>query len=253
LGVMLGPSGRLADREERFAVEIEEESRGPVDQTGDQKQSVPDRVRTVQHPDGTMAQPQSTQERLISKARGGDQAAQQELWRTHRRWVAAIILAHRPQSIEVDDLMQEVAVKLISKISSLRDSSSFRPWLRQIVINVCRGSARSLRPILHLAQAEATEEGAIDPGRVTPPASNTETASEIVDRHDAAQRLMKQVLSLPPEYREPLLLRCVQSMTYQQISELLDLPVTTVETRLARARRMLREEVGDELCTEGMS
>ncbi len=56
---------------------------------------------------------------------------------------------------------------------------------------------------------------------------------------------MQQALSLPPEYREPLLLRCVQSLTYQQIGEILDLPVTTVETRLARARRMLREEVGE--------
>lgn len=202
----------------------------------------------MKHPDGKMGQPQSTQERLISKARGGDRAAQQELWRAHRRWVAAIILAHRPQSIEVDDLMQEVAVKLISKIASLRDSSSFRPWLRQIAINVCRGSARSLRPMLHLAQAEAPEDGALDPWRVAPPASNAETAGELVDRHDAARRLMQQVLSLPPEYREPLLLRCVQSMTYQQISELLDLPVTTIETRLARARRMLREEVGEQIC-----
>ena len=43
----------------------------------------------------------------------GDIGAQQELWRAHRRWVAAIILAHRPRSVEVDDLMQEVALKLV--------------------------------------------------------------------------------------------------------------------------------------------
>src|SRR5688500_16077477 len=98
-----------------------------------------------------MSHPQSTQERLISRARRGDRDAQQELWRAHRRWVAAIILAHRPQSVEVDDLMQEVAVKLVSKMESLRDSSSFRPWLRQIVINICRGTARSMKPLLHLA------------------------------------------------------------------------------------------------------
>jgi RNA polymerase sigma-70 factor (ECF subfamily) len=61
---------------------------------------------------------------------------------------------------------------------------------------------------------------------------------------------MEQVLSLPPEYREPLLLRCVRSMTYLQISEMLDLPVTTIETRLARARRMLRDEVGQEVYAE---
>ncbi len=146
--------------------------------------------------------------------------------------------------------MQEVALKLISKISSLRDVASFRPWLRQIVINVCRGSARRMRPELHLAQSESPEAGELDFGRVAAPPSNIQTSSELVDRLDAANRLMQQALSLPPEYREPLLLRCVQSMTYQQISELLDLPVTTIETRLARARRMLREEVGQQVFSE---
>lgn len=179
------------------------------------------------------------------RARRGDRAALQELWRAHRRWVAAIILAHRPQSVEVDDLMQEVAVKLVSKIGSLRDPSSFRPWLRQIVINICRGWARGLRPMLHLAQAEATEEAASHPGEIALPAAPGDSVGDLADRRDAADRLMRQAMTLPPEYREPLLLRCVQSLTYQQISELLDLPVTTIETRLARARRMLRDEVGE--------
>lgn len=186
------------------------------------------------------------------KARRGSRDAQQELWRTHRRWVAAIILAHRPQSVDVDDLMQEVAVKLVAKIATLRDNASFRPWLRQIAINVCRGSARNLKPALRLSQSSSPEEGALDPGRVAMPASTDDTAADCVDRNDAAQRLMKQALSLPPEYREPLLLRCVQSMTYQQIGELLDLPVTTIETRLARARRMLRQEVGEQIIAEEM-
>ena len=69
----------------------------------------------------------------------------------------------------------------------------------------------------------------------------------------AAQRLLKQALSLPMTYREPLLLRCVRALSYQQISEVLDLPITTVETRLARARRMLREEVGEEFPEDSKS
>lgn len=193
---------------------------------------------------------QTTQERLIAKACSGDRIAQQELWRAHRRWVAAIILAHRPQSVEVDDLMQDVAVKFVSKMDTLRDPAAFRPWLRQIVLNICRGTARSLRPTLHLASAESGDDGVMLPGLVASPADERETPAQTVDRHDAARRLMEQVLSLPPEYREPLLLRCVRSMTYQQISEMLDLPVTTIETRLARARRMLREEVGQQVYSE---
>ena len=196
-----------------------------------------------------MGRPNQPQ-RLIEQARLGDQGAQQELWQAHRRWVAAIILAHRPQSVEVDDLMQDVALKFVAKVPTLRDAGAFRPWLRQIVLNVCRGEARNLRPTLRIAQGDASDDNRIEPGRVAQPQSHDAIADDIIDTNDAAKRLMAQVLTLPPEYREPLLLRCVRSLTYQQISDILDLPVTTIETRLARARRMLRAEVGDEVCLE---
>ncbi len=191
--------------------------------------------------------------RLVRQARSGDREAQQQLWCEHRRWVAAIILAHRPQSVEVDDLLQEVAVKMVSKLETLRDEALFRPWLRQIVINVCRGTARSLKPTLYLAASDLSDDSPREAGRVAVPAALDDGLSRSFDQHEAAARLMQQVLSLPPEYREPLLLRCVRNMTYQQISELLDLPVTTIETRLAPARRMLRQEAGEEVCLEEMT
>jgi RNA polymerase sigma-70 factor (ECF subfamily) len=177
---------------------------------------------------------------LIELARSGDRNAQQELWRGHRRWVAAIILAHRPHSAELEDLLQDVAVKFIDKIHTLRDCGAFRPWLRQIALNVCRGAARSMRPTLRLG-GPAQDDG--EPGRIAEPADERHATEGLVERYEAANVVLRQALTLPVAYREPLLLRCLRSMSYQQIGELLGLPVTTVETRLARARKMLREEV----------
>jgi len=190
-------------------------------------------------------------ERIVARACDGDRAALEALWRDHRRWVAAIVLAHRPRSVEVDDLMQEVAVKFVAKIDTLRDPGAFRPWLRQIVLNACRGAARQLKPTLRLADSRDEDEH----GAFTPASEQSrETAAERrVGLSDTAERVLERALTLPPEYREPLLLRCIQSLTYQQIGEILELPVTTVETRLARARRMLREEVGEEVITEGFA
>lgn len=183
---------------------------------------------------------------LIHRAQAGDRGAQEALWGANRRWVAAIILAHRPRSIEVDDLMQDVAVKFVSKIGTLRDPGAFRPWLRQIVINVCRGAARQLKPTMRLPGPESGADG--EEGAGLQPVSQTEAdASDVVASRDSAGRLYQQAMTLPPEYREPLLLRCLRSMSYQQISELLELPVTTIETRLARARRMLRDEIGEDV------
>ena len=183
-------------------------------------------------------------EQLIERARGGDRAAQHELWRAHRRWVAAIVLAHRPRSVELEDLLQDVAVKFLAKIHTLREPRAFRPWLRQIAVNICRGAARTRRSVLHLGLTRAPDGGRSEPGRVGEPASSGD-GQERLEQCDAASNLLERALTLPITYREPLLLRCLRSLSYQQISEVLDLPVTTVETRLARARRMLREEIAE--------
>ena len=70
--------------------------------------------------------------------------------------------------------------------------------------------------------------------------------SRTADRNAALEegrRLLELAHRLHPDYREPLLLKCVRGMRYKQIADVLGLPVTTVETRITRARRMLREEV----------
>ena len=179
-------------------------------------------------------------ETLVASARGGDRAAQETLWRANRRWVAAIVLAHRPRYVEVDDLMQDVAIKFVDKLETLRDAGSLRPWLRQIAINACRGAARRSRPTLRLASSEQAE-----PHEVGMPVSSDGSGDSTSDVRDSAALVMERAMSLPSEYREPLLMRCLYEMSYQQIGDILELPVTTIETRLARARRMLREEIGD--------
>jgi len=183
----------------------------------------------------------ATETRLIGRAMAGEMDAAEKLWAANRRWVAAIILAHRPKTVAVEDLLQEVAIKFISKLETLRDTAAFKPWLRQIALNACRGAARSSRPAVRLAHTEVPE-----PGEVAPPAVEEHRDADL-DRLHAARDLYERVLSLPSEYREPLMMRCLQEMTYHQISEVLGLPVTTVETRLARARRMLREETNEAL------
>ncbi len=183
--------------------------------------------------------------RLIDRAKRGEGPAQEELWRAHRRWVAAIVLAHRPRTMEVDDLMQDVALKMIDKLDTLRDAAAFKPWLRRIIINTCRGAARALRPEQRISLTDHDGDG--HTSHLVMPESHEQDSARTIETRDAAERLLAQAMTLPVEYREPLLLRCVHSMTYQQISDVLELPITTIETRLARARRMLREEVGEQV------
>lgn len=169
---------------------------------------------------------------LIVDAISGDEAALRRLWNTHRRWVAAVLLAHMPRDVELDDLLQEVAVAVVAKLSGVREPGAFKPWLRAVAISIAKTSARrrQVRKAgwLKIALSKGTDE-----------------PSDLDEPRRAAlkegRRLMDLCTELPDGYREPLLLKCVQGMSYREIGRVMGLPETTVETRIARGRRMLRQ------------
>jgi RNA polymerase sigma-70 factor (ECF subfamily) len=138
-------------------------------------------------------------------------------WRENRAWIAAVLHAHRPREVEVDDLLQEVALALVRHAGDL-DLARARPWLRRVAINCSRDAGRRAkvrrRPVPSLAEPEAPESAGLD--------------------------ALGAVMTLPMDYREPLLLS-LRGLPQWVIAEVMEVPVTTVETRLVRARRMVRE------------
>jgi RNA polymerase sigma-70 factor (ECF subfamily) len=170
---------------------------------------------------------------LVRDAIRGDELSLRELWNRHRRWVAAVLLAHMPRDVELDDLLQEVAVAVVAKISGLRDEAAFKPWLRAVAMSIAKTSARrrGVRKSGWLRLVGFT--GAREDERSHD--SNSPAMQE-------GRRLMDLCAELPDGYREPLLLKCVQDMSYKQIGDAMGLPDTTIETRIARARKMLREK-----------
>jgi RNA polymerase sigma-70 factor (ECF subfamily) len=162
----------------------------------------------------------------------GDHHALASLWERHRRWVAAVLLAHKPAQAELDDLLQEVAMSLIRNVHTVRDAGNIRPWLRTVAINTARLNARSAnaRPKLRLVGEGADHSPA--------PENGNKTTCESLDE---AHHILKEVMGLSETYREPLLLRAVHGMTYERIAETLGLTIEAVESRIVRARRMIRE------------
>ena len=169
------------------------------------------------------------QDSLAAAAMRGDPDALQAVWHANRRWVAAVLLAYMPQHEDLEDLLQEVAMTLVSKINTLRDQTNIRAWLRAVAINAARACARSgkSRPRLSLAGVDVEEPGVVVRTRHEP--------------DEDAQRVVDLATRLPEAYREPLILKAVHGMRSRQISAILGIPEATVDTRVSRARRMLRE------------
>jgi RNA polymerase sigma-70 factor (ECF subfamily) len=170
---------------------------------------------------------------LVRRAAGGDPEAAEQIWRAHRRWIAAVLIAHKPKQVDVEDLLQEVALSVVQKIDQLDDPSALRPWLRMIAINSARATGRKQtrrRGLLRLVRPDVSSESVSDI-----------TTKEMKERQQRARKLGLLIDQLPDNYRECVLLRCARGMSHRQISDITGLPETTVETRIARGRRMLRE------------
>jgi RNA polymerase sigma-70 factor (ECF subfamily) len=169
---------------------------------------------------------------LARRAIAGERRALEELWGRHRRWLATVILAHRPRRAggphaETDDLLQDVALAVTRNIGKLRDPQRLRPWLRAVALNTIRTWGRRARGVAatsngHLAFDERPDQAA-------------GSASAAAD----ARRMLHLIESLPLRYREPLLLHALRDLPVRAIAEILGLPVKTVETRLWRGRRLL--------------
>ena len=172
---------------------------------------------------------QSHADPLVSAAMRGDCEAIRTLWERHRRWVAAVLLSHKPVFEDLEDLLQEVALIFVSRIRTLRDEASLRPWLGRIAVNAARAAARSGR---HRPRPSSA---------LPEPITAFSRADEELSLDEHAQRMLNLVQQLPDAYRTPLLLRALQGMRSRQIAEILEIEPALVDTRIARARRMLRE------------
>jgi RNA polymerase sigma-70 factor, ECF subfamily len=180
-------------------------------------------------------------DRLVSLARAGDEAALRALWNENRRWVAAVIITHKPARAEVDDILQEVAATLCQKVRDVTDDGAFRGWLRMVAVNAARLAGRKQEVRLrHTSQHASMQQDETRGGAANPAGSNGVLPGQMSEE---ARKVLEAARSLPEEYSEPLLLRAVQGLSYRAIGQIMGLPETTIETRIARARRMLREKL----------
>lgn len=164
--------------------------------------------------------------RVVRRAIEGDADALEALWRDHRAWVASVVLASLPREAELDDALQEVALAMVRSIATLQEPEAFSAWLRELARRTTQAGGRR-------ASARRRRDSNLQVQR----------ASEHKD-HEPLTELRAMVQDLPEDYREVLLLRG-QGLAIRAIGEIVGAPERTIETRLRRARRMLRESVGE--------
>ena len=138
-------------------------------------------------------------------------------------------------SNDAEDLVQETYLKALRSFATFQPATNFRAWMFQILRNTFLSSRVRLDRRMTVAmESDDGPELAVD----------TETPETILMNRSNYQLIQRAIEDLPSHYREALLLCEVEQMSYQEIAKVLSIPIGTVMSRLARARKAVRGSLG---------
>ena len=166
---------------------------------------------------------------LVDEARRGSAEARDELVRRHYREIALVAVAITNDPTEAEDLSQEAFIRAFRNLDLLVDPNRFAPWLRRIVVGVSIDWLRSFRPNLYRGWDGSDEVAA----------STAPSPLDRLLRAEMAERVAAALDALPPRYRVPVRLYHLDGLSHAKIAASLDVPVATVRSLVARARRKL--------------
>jgi len=174
----------------------------------------------------------------VMLAQQGEAEALDELARNCRQQAYVFALQLIGQPDDALDVAQDAMVRFFRSLGRFDPSRPVRPWLLRIVRNLVRDRARRLR----VRRTESLEPANEDAIRFEPH-DEAPDPEALASRRELQALLWKCLQELHPRYREVLVLRDYQDLSYADIATTLKIPRGTVMSRLHRARRLLQEEV----------
>ncbi len=187
------------------------------------------------------------EKRLLDKARQGDRGAYGQLVILHQDRLYNAVLRVVGDRDEASELTQEAFMRGLANIESFRGDAAPYTWLFRIAMNLAISRLRKVRrhrtfsldrPHLNGGQDDQAA-GLVDRVRQ----SVVDQPSEKIERHETHQQVLAALGRLDAEYRAVLVMRDIEGFDYQQMAEVLGLPLGTLKSRLFRARLALRDEL----------
>ena len=177
---------------------------------------------------------------LIANALGGDQKAYTALVNQHRKAVFHIINKIVRNDDVANDLVQETFMKAFASLAMYRSEYRFSTWLYKIAANASIDYLRKRRiQALSLDRPLENKDGEVEfevPDYSYHPERDLERKEQRFSIEEAIE-------SLPDKYREVIIYRHKDDKSYEEIADLLDIPVGTVKARIFRARELLKKKL----------
>jgi RNA polymerase sigma-70 factor (ECF subfamily) len=181
--------------------------------------------------------------KLVELAQEGSEEAFSELVKVYQSKVFSMALNFTRDRETADDLSQEIFLKAYLALPKFRFGSEFGTWLYRVAMNHVKDFLRKKGRVKVVSLEEIGEIPVSDDG-----VGKGEKERE----EERTKRLLHaHVETLPPKYRIVLTLRDIQSLPYDEISRVLKVSPGTVDSRLHRARKMLRKKLAPHMSREG--
>jgi len=175
---------------------------------------------------------------LVKASQQGDQDAFALLVQKHQRRVFNVSLRMLRDYEEASEVTQEAFLAAWQGLPSFRGEACFATWLYRIAYNC------SLRQ-LEQHKRERALQGAIQAEQILEEVNKERQVEDILELRGRQTLVREQMENLPARYRMVLMLRHLQDMTYEEMAEVLTMPVGTIKTHLFRARHLLKERVNN--------
>jgi RNA polymerase sigma factor (sigma-70 family) len=181
---------------------------------------------------------------LVKRAIGGDEKAFKHIIKRYKNPVAQIVYKLVRDRNQLEDLTQEVFIKAFQHLSDFDYEHQFASWLFKITNNHCIDYIRKRRlRVYSIDDQLKTEDGEIG---YEIPDSTYEPDLNLL--REQKSRIIRQAIeSLPAKYREVIVLRHQEEMSYEEIAKKTGLPVNTIKVQLFRAREMMYKFLRDKI------
>ncbi len=175
---------------------------------------------------------QKSDDSLIILFQNGERDVFRFLVERYQEKVRNIVFSIFNDSDLVDDISQEVFIKVFQALQNFRFESSFYTWIYRITVNKCRDELRKkkVKRFFSFASFEKTTNLKIE-----------NMATTTFDDENMMGVIEETLKKLPEKFRMPIILKDIDGLSYDEIAEVLDCQVGTVKSRLSRGRSMLKE------------
>ena len=186
-----------------------------------------------------MTHPQD--EDLLLRMRSGEEAAFEELVRTHGGRLLAVARRYLPSEDDARDAVQDAFLSAFKALPAFEGQAKLSTWLHRIAVNAALMKLRTRRR----KPAQSIDDllpGFLEDGHLEKPASEwMPVPLDLVERKEIAEIVRSNIARLPDNHRHVLLLRDIEEFDTEETAEMLEITPNAVKTRLHRARLALRE------------